>query len=61
MILTYESAKVSDFDPYVIFAVSWHRICDLTEAMTDKTVIVFNLCHQYKSSLPSMLIEMILN
>ena len=32
-VLTSESARVSDFSPHVIFAVSWHRICDLTEAM----------------------------
>jgi len=27
--MTSESAKVSDFSPHVIFAVEWHRICDL--------------------------------
>jgi len=27
--MTFESARVSDFSPNVIFAVKWHRICDL--------------------------------
>jgi len=28
-----ESAHASDFSPHIIFAVSWHRICDHTVAM----------------------------
>jgi len=28
-IKTFESARVSDFSPHVIFAVEWHRIYDL--------------------------------
>jgi len=27
--MTFESARHSDFSPHVIFAVEWHRICDL--------------------------------
>jgi len=40
-----------DFSPYVIFAVKWHRICDLIVAMIDKTSSGFNMCH-HKNSLP---------
>jgi len=36
-VLTSESARVSDFSPHVIFAISRHRICDLTEVMIHKT------------------------
>ena len=36
-VMTSESARVSDFRPHVIFAVKWHRICDLTVAVIDKT------------------------
>jgi len=39
----------------VIFAVNWHSICDLREAMIDKTLIVCNLCH-HNNSLPSILL-----
>jgi len=53
-ILTSEFVRVTDFSPYVIFAVSLHRICDLTEAMIDNTLIAFNLC-RHKKSLPSIL------
>jgi len=28
-VMTFESARVGDFSPHVIFAVEWHRICDL--------------------------------
>jgi len=28
-VMTFESVRVSDFSPYVIFAIEWHRICDL--------------------------------
>jgi len=28
-VMTFESARVSDFSPHVILAVEWHRICDL--------------------------------
>jgi len=31
-IMTFESARVSDFSPHVIFAIEWHRICDLEYA-----------------------------
>jgi len=44
-IMTSESARVSHFSLYVIFAVKWHRICDLTDAIIDKTSSGFNLCH----------------
>jgi len=27
--MTFESARVSDFSPHVIFAVKQHRMCDL--------------------------------
>jgi len=27
-VMTFESARVSDFRPHAIFAVEWHRICD---------------------------------
>jgi len=30
--MTFESARVSDFSPHIIFAVEWHRICDLSYA-----------------------------
>jgi len=40
-VLTSESANVSDFSPHITSAVSWHRICDLTVAMIDKTLIAF--------------------
>jgi len=53
-VMTSESATVSDFRPRVIFAVSWHRICYLTKALIDKTVIAFNLCY-HKNSLPCLL------
>jgi len=55
MIMTSESARVSDFSPHVIFAVKWHRVCDFTVAMIDKTSSGFYLCHQ-NNSLPSALI-----
>jgi len=35
--VTSESAWVNDFNPHVIFAVKWHRICDLTVATIDRT------------------------
>jgi len=54
-VMTSESARVSDFSPHVIFAVTWHRICDLTVAMIDKTSSGFNMC-RHKNSLPSTLI-----
>jgi len=28
-VMTFESARVSDFSPHGIFAVEWHRIYDL--------------------------------
>jgi len=28
-VMTFESARVNDFSPHVIFAVEWHRIWDL--------------------------------
>jgi len=28
-VLTSEFANASNFSPHIIFAVSWHRICDL--------------------------------
>jgi len=31
-VMTVESARVSDFSPHVVFAVKWHRICDLRYA-----------------------------
>jgi len=31
-VMTFESARASDFSPHVIFAVEWHRICDLRYA-----------------------------
>jgi len=31
-VMTFESARVSDFSPHVIFAVKSHRICDLRYA-----------------------------
>jgi len=43
-VLISESANVSDFSPHIIFAVSWHGICDLTVAMIDKTLIAFMNC-----------------
>jgi len=58
-VLTSESARVSDFSPHVIFAVKWHRICDLTVAVIDKTSSDFNLCH-HKNSLPFTLIPVFL-
>jgi len=36
-VMTSESARVSDFSPHAIFTVKWHRICDFTVAMIDKT------------------------
>jgi len=27
--MTFESARVGDFSPHVIFAIEWHRIYDL--------------------------------
>jgi len=53
--MTSESARVSDFRPHGIFAVKWHRICDLTVSMIDKTSSGFNMCC-HKNSLPSTLI-----
>jgi len=53
--MTSKSAKVSDFSPYVIFAVKYHRIHDLTAAMIDKILSVFNLC-RHKNFWPSPLI-----
>jgi len=50
-ILTSETANLSDFSPHIIFAVSWHRICGLTVAMIDKTLI----CD--KKSLPSLIMS----
>ena len=43
-VLTSRSANVSDFSQHIIFAVSWHRICDLTVAMIKKTLIAFITC-----------------
>jgi len=43
-VLTSESANVSDFSPHIIFAVSLHRIYDLTVAMIDKTLIALITC-----------------
>jgi len=54
-VMTSESAMVSDFSSHVFFAVKWHRICDLTVSMIDKTSSGFNMCH-HKNSLPSTLI-----
>jgi len=48
-VLTSESANVSDFSPHIIFAVGWHRICDLTVAMIDKTLVAFISCVVIKS------------
>jgi len=31
-VMTFESARVSDFSPHVIFAVEWHRICGVRYA-----------------------------
>ena len=54
-VMTCESARVSDFSPHVIFAVKWHRICDLAVVMIDKTSSRFNMCC-HKKTLPSTLI-----
>jgi len=54
-VMTSESARVSDFIPHIIFAVKWHRICELTVAMIDKTSSGFNLFHHKKYFLPSTL------
>jgi len=49
-ILTSESANVSGFNPHIIFAVSWHRIWDLTVGMIHKIfdfmtcVVIRSLC-----------------
>ena len=32
-VMTFEPARVSDFSQHVIFAVKWHRICDLGYAI----------------------------
>jgi len=37
-VLTSGSANVSDFSLHIIFAISWHGICDLTVAMIEKTL-----------------------
>jgi len=55
-VITFESAKVSDFSPHVIFAVNWHKICHLSVAMVDITSSGFNMC-RHKNSLPSTLIQ----
>jgi len=55
--LTSESANVSDFSPHIIFAVSWYRICDLTVAMIDKTLIAFISHIVIKKSLPSLIMS----
>jgi len=44
LVVTSESANVSDFSPHIIFAVSCHRICDLTVAVIDKILIAFVTC-----------------
>jgi len=43
-VLTSVSANVSDCSPHIIFAVSWHRLYDLTVAMIDITLIAFITC-----------------
>ena len=53
-VMTSASARFSDFSPYVIFEVEWHRICDLTVAMIDQTSSGYNMC-RHKNSLPSPL------
>jgi len=53
-VMTSEFTRVSDFSPHVIFAVKWHRTCDLTVTMVDKTPSGFNLW-RHKNSLPSTL------
>jgi len=45
-VMTFEFARVGDFSPDVIFAATWHRICDLTVVLIDKTSNGFNLCRQ---------------
>jgi len=48
--LTSESANVSDFSPHITFAVSWHRIWDLTVGIIHKIfdfmtcVVIRSLC-----------------
>jgi len=53
-VMTSKSARVSDFSPRVIFAVTRQRIRDLTVALIDKTSNGFNLCRN-KNFWPSTL------
>jgi len=43
-LVTSEFSRVSGFSRHLIFGISWHRICGLTEAMVDKTLLAFGLC-----------------
>jgi len=49
-VMTFESTRVSDLSPHAIFAVKWHRICDLgytTFWSGDILVRLWNLAEIY--------------